>query len=178
MISDFIKGKKQFDYPVEIQKGIRLHRAIDDFTDHHPATKKINKFFHARYRLYSGAFTDIVYDYFLANDVNEFKNETVLLQFAASTYQQLQQYHEYFPEKFARLFPYMQQQDWLSNYRFPLLIEKSFGGLVYRAAYLKESTHAFNTFMNHQTEMKEQYNEFFPDVKQFAIDQLEHFLKQ
>ncbi len=31
MISDFVKGKKQYDYPDGIQKGIRLHRIIDLF---------------------------------------------------------------------------------------------------------------------------------------------------
>ena len=38
MISDFVKGKARFQYPEGIQKGIMLHRAIDDFTDTHPAT--------------------------------------------------------------------------------------------------------------------------------------------
>ena len=40
MISDFVKGKKKFDYPTTIQKGIMLHRAIDQFTDTHEATKE------------------------------------------------------------------------------------------------------------------------------------------
>ena len=38
-ISDFIKGKKQFDYPEKIQAGIKLHGAIDEFTERHPAKK-------------------------------------------------------------------------------------------------------------------------------------------
>ena len=40
MISDFVKGKKKFDYPGGIQAGMQLHRAIDTFTDAHPATKE------------------------------------------------------------------------------------------------------------------------------------------
>ena len=40
MISDFIKGKKQFDYLLPVQKGIQLHRAIDEFTDFHAVTKE------------------------------------------------------------------------------------------------------------------------------------------
>lgn len=40
MISDYVKGKKKFDYPPDIQKGIMLHRAIDTFTDFHEATKE------------------------------------------------------------------------------------------------------------------------------------------
>ena len=45
MISDFVKGKKKFTYPSDIQNGIVLHRAIDEFTDAHPATKKQKSFF-------------------------------------------------------------------------------------------------------------------------------------
>lgn len=45
MISDFVKGKTKFDYPVGIQKGIALHRMIDNFTDTHAATKEAKEFF-------------------------------------------------------------------------------------------------------------------------------------
>lgn len=45
MISDYVKGKKQFDYPIAIQKGIKLHRAIDQFTDDHATTKAIKQIF-------------------------------------------------------------------------------------------------------------------------------------
>ena len=34
-IADDIKGNKYLDYPQEIQKGILLHRLIDDYTDNH-----------------------------------------------------------------------------------------------------------------------------------------------
>jgi acyl carrier protein phosphodiesterase len=178
MTSDFIKGKKQFDYPPAIQKGIQLHRAIDNFTDAHPATAAMKAFFRPQYRLYSGAFADVVYDYFLANDTNEFENEEALMNFAHTTYNGLEQYRDFFPERFARMFPYMSSQDWLSNYRFTCGIEKSFGGLVHRSAYLKESAQAFNIFTTHISEMQDHYNNFFPDVKQFANDTLAQFLKQ
>ena len=45
MISDFIKGNKKLNYISGIQKGIMLHRAIDEFTDNHPATKLAKEFF-------------------------------------------------------------------------------------------------------------------------------------
>ena len=38
MISDFVKGKKKYEYPDRIQIGITLHRKIDEYTDSHPAT--------------------------------------------------------------------------------------------------------------------------------------------
>lgn len=48
MISDFVKGRKQYDYPESIQQGIRLHRAIDAFTDEHPVTRELKKSFPRR----------------------------------------------------------------------------------------------------------------------------------
>ena len=36
MIADFIKNREREFLPSEIQKGIKLHRAIDTFTDAHP----------------------------------------------------------------------------------------------------------------------------------------------
>jgi acyl carrier protein phosphodiesterase len=176
MISDYIKGKKQFDYPSAVQKGIRLHRQIDNYTDTHGATKELKSFFRPQYRLYSGAFADVVYDHFLANDTNEFGNETVLKNFAAATYQMLEPYAGLFPAPFQKMFPYMKEYDWLYNYRYTWTIEKSFGGLVKRAAYLTESKIAFEIFTEHYAAMQICYDAFFPDLKKFTIHQLNESL--
>jgi len=176
MISDFIKGKKQFDYSPAIQKGIKLHRAIDDFTDTHPVTKELKAFFRPQYRLYAGAFADVVYDHFLANDTSEFTSENVLKQFTGSTYEMLEMNLEKLPASFQQVFPYMKQYDWLYNYRYKWGIEKSFGGLVRRAAYLTESRIAFDVFNENYNAMQTCYTAFFPSLKNFASHQLSQLL--
>lgn len=177
MISDFIKGKKQFDYPAAIQAGIRLHRAIDQFTDEHPATKKMAAVFKPQYRLYGGAFTDIVYDHFLANDTSEFASPGELLQFTLGVYTQLKENQDWFPPPFAAMFPYMESQNWLYNYRHDAGIRKSFHGLARRAAYLPESDIAFELFLANKDFFREQYNIFFLSVKNFAAHTMEELLK-
>lgn len=169
MISDFVKGKKKFDYTPVIQKGIMLHRAIDEFTDFHPATAEAKTFFRNDYRLYSGAFVDVAYDHFLANDVAEFFDETELAAFCQLTYTQLGGETEMLPEKFTRMFPYMQEQNWLFHYRLQEGIEKSFGGLVRRAAYLNDSSKAYNIFLDNYSQLQECYQRFFPELKKFAF---------
>ena len=44
IIGDFVKGKEKLTYPVAIQKGITLHRLIDEFTDTHSITKQAKMF--------------------------------------------------------------------------------------------------------------------------------------
>jgi acyl carrier protein phosphodiesterase len=167
LISDFVKGKKQYDYLPGIQKGISLHRAIDGFTDSHPATREANAIFKPYYRLYAGAFTDVVYDHFLAIDESLFTGESLLL-FSERVYRQVEEYAPQCPEYFRQMFPYMKTQNWLYNYRFRRGIEKSFNGLVRRAAYIEDSTMAFELFNRHYRELQSCFTGFFPEVQAFA----------
>ncbi len=176
MISDFIKGKRQFEYPSIVQQGIRLHRAIDNFTDTHPATAQIKLFFRPQYRLYSGAFTDVVYDHFLANDPGEFFTGDDLKQFALSTYGILETNFAILPQQFQTILPYMKEYDWLYNYKNRWGIQKSFAGLVRRSSYLTESDIAFGLFNEHYEAMNQLYHDFYPDVKKFAAHHLQQLL--
>jgi acyl carrier protein phosphodiesterase len=168
MAADFIKGKKQFSYSLLIQKGIQLHRAIDAFTDEHPVTKQLKIHFQSTYRLYSGAFADIVYDHFLATDKSIFKNDQQLLAFTQQVYATLHKNFIQLPEAFQHMLPYMTQQNWLYNYQHRAGIQKSFGGLVHRAAYLKESDIAFALFNENYGEMQKCYKQFFSQLHTFA----------
>ncbi|MEO5942508.1 MAG: ACP phosphodiesterase [Ferruginibacter sp.] len=176
MISDFIKGKKQYDYPKQIQAGIQLHRAIDTFTDAHFATKSIKKYFSSSYGLYGGAFADVVYDYFLANDKSIFPDENTLKKFTQTSYDLLENNEKWFGEKFGMMFPYMKAQDWLYNYQFESGIQKSFEGVRRRALYIKETEKAFSIFVEHKIEMEQWAIIFIPLVKKFAADTLAQLL--
>lgn len=176
MISDFIKGKKQFDYPSIIHKGIQLHRAIDNFTDSHEATQQLKLFFKPQYRLYAGAFADVVYDHFLATDETEFLTEADLNHFATTTYQILETNFTILPEAFQKMLPYMKEYNWLYNYRYKWGIEKSFAGLARRARYLPESAVAFDLFNENYDAMRLIYQQFFPDIKRFTAHQMQQLL--
>jgi len=176
MISDFVKGKTQYDFPENIQKGIRLHRMIDAFTDEHPVTKEAKAFFKPAVGLYAGAFMDVVYDHFLANDSGIF-SEVSLQLFAAKTYQTLSVHKTVLPVKFTRVLPYMIEHNWLFNYRTPLGIQQSFGGIVHRAAYLQSSKKVFLTFEKHYIPLQKSYSNFFPLLKEFTAHQLQGLIR-
>jgi len=177
MISDFIKGKKKFDYPADVQIGIHLHRLIDTFTDEHPATKEAKQVFKPYTGLYAGAFMDVAYDHFLASDENEFPHNS-LAQFAAGTYTVLYNNEAVLPPPFAAMLPYMSRHNWLLNYRTPDGIQKSFEGVARRAAYLNSSAGAYQAFIDNYDSLKEYYGIFFPAVKQFAKTELDSLLHQ
>lgn len=172
LISDFVKGKAQYTYPEEIQKGIRLHRAIDTFTDTHEATKAAMHFFKTPYRLYSGPIIDIIYDHFLATDTTIFPHQS-LLPFTHNVYQTLENNAAHLPPSFARMLPYMKTENWLWNYRTQEGIARSLRGLVRRATYLNDSETALQLFQQHYTGLKQCYQGFIEDVKTFAKQQIQ-----
>lgn len=172
LISDFVKGKKQFDYPADVHKGIVLHRAIDTFTDEHAVTAAAKTIFRPHYRLYSGAFVDVVYDHFLANDVQLFPDNR-LFEFSQEVYSALDQYVSLFPVQFHSMYPYMKEYNWLYGYHQRLGIEKSFQGVVRRSAYLTESRVAFTLFEDNYEVLQQCYADFFPALKAFAFATLE-----
>jgi acyl carrier protein phosphodiesterase len=42
-IADQVKGKQLASFPKNMQRGIRLHRKIDEFTDSHEVTARCKK---------------------------------------------------------------------------------------------------------------------------------------
>ncbi|MCA6440526.1 MAG: ACP phosphodiesterase [Sediminibacterium sp.] len=166
MISDYIKGSKQYTFPKEVQAGIRLHRQIDSFTDAHAATKEIKKIFAPEVRLYAGAFTDVVYDHFLA--IGDEKSDNEWYEFTQRTYISLEANTTLFPQRFQKMFPYMRSQNWLYNYRFRWGIEKSFEGVARRAKYLNLPNSCFSLFEANYEAIAEQAAPFLKDVKNFV----------
>jgi len=183
LISDFVKGKKKLEYPSGIRTGIALHRAIDTFTDNHASTRRAKVFFKPVYGLYAGPLADIVYDHFLANDPVEFPpgsgrdaaegaSAEALAAFAERTYQEVEPFQPFFPDRFNRMFPYMRIQNWLYNYRFKEGIFNSFAGLARRARYMPDFQEACRIFEDHYDELKVCYIGFFPELKDFALTTL------
>lgn len=172
MISDYVKGRTRYDYPAGIQQGITLHRAIDQFTDTHEATRDAKEIFRPEYRLYSGALVDVIYDHYLALDEDEFPGGS-LYEFSQDVYKKLNRYARWFPGKFALFYPFMFQQNWLYHYRTKEGTGKSLHAVVRRAKYLTESQTAFRLFEQHYQRLNELYRQFWKDVKPFAKNEYE-----
>ncbi len=176
MMSDFVKGRKKFDYDIQVQKGITLHRLIDNYTDNHPATKEAKQYFKPAVGLYAGAFVDVVYDHFLANDETHWQ-QTSLSAFSSDVYDILEQNIDVLPQRFQQMLPYMKTQDWLYNYQFEWGIEKSFEGVTRRAVYLNNSVTVYEAFIEHYPVLKQLSQGFLVDVKNFALSEFEQLMK-
>lgn len=173
MIADHVKGQKALElFPEKIAEGIRLHRAIDRFTDEHPAALRARTWFREGYRLYSGPILDTIWDHYLANDAACFSSEKELLHFSEQTYAQLEAQAEWHPATFARYFPYMRSQNWLYSYRNLPGIRRALEGLSRRAAHMPPTDAAYETFVGRYYELTQCYYELMDALKEHVKERL------
>lgn len=177
MIADFVKGKQIYTYDERVQQGIRLHRALDEFTDGHPATRQAKAIFQPACGPYGPVFMDVVYDHFLANDPEHFAGES-LAAFAESTYQILAAWQDQLPPTFRQFFSYMRRENWLYHYHKKDAILRSFSGIVRRAKYFsKPATVPFEVFEEHYETLALCYRQFFPDALDYMKSRYEENLR-
>ncbi|SHF62172.1 Acyl carrier protein phosphodiesterase [Cnuella takakiae] len=175
MISDFVKGKTQYQYPEDIQKGIKLHRLIDDYTDRHPATLAAKEFFRPAYRLYSAPIVDVVYDHFLASDEQTLTDQE-LSELAQNTYNILDQFHYLLPSPLVAMLPYMKRDNWLYNYKSEQGIYRSLQGLMRRASITDDGSKALAVLLANKADLGIQYRHMIADVKHFAKGAFEELI--
>lgn len=160
MIADFIKNDDRPYFPLEIQEGIKLHRAIDTFTDIHPAVSEAKKIFSPLVRLYSGAFVDVAFDQFVA----QLYSPDELKKHAEKTYLTLWKYEKWLPANYRQMLVRMQKEDWLSNYREDRGIRFSMQNVLHKAKYLDAGLPVFDLFLANKSELRFYFDQFFPDL--------------
>lgn len=67
LLGDHVRGLQVLRrFPPAVRRGIRLHRHIDRFTDHHPQVKALLRQFPKPFRRYGGIIIDVAFDHELA----------------------------------------------------------------------------------------------------------------
>jgi acyl carrier protein phosphodiesterase len=158
-MADGIRGKQFGNFPLEIQKGIILHRAIDTFTDAHPVFRQSTKRLHAHYHHYAGVIADVFYDHFLAKNWSTYSEEK-LEEYVARFYLCLQDNYDNLSERTKALMPVMIKENWLLSYQ-------SVEGIKYILTQMDRRTNNESKMRLATKELTEFYSEFEQDFTIF-----------
>lgn len=114
-IGEFVSAKQASQFESEIQRGILLHRFIDEQTDSDQSFKNCKLKLFPRYRHYSNVIIDMFIDHYLASNWDSFhKND--LRAFTDTSYTQLEMFRSIFPQQGQQVFDAMRKYDWLPQY--------------------------------------------------------------
>ena len=159
-LEDFIRNQDRFSFPEKIQQGITMHREIDTFTDAHPEISEAKKIFSPLVRLYSGAFVDVAFDYFLANSLPD----DVLFNHSQKVYRILWKHEKYLPANFILMLKKMEKDNWLYNYKEDWGIKFSIQNVLNKAKYLDKDIPVFQAFLDNKDVLHKCYDDFFSDL--------------
>lgn len=170
-MADGVRGKQYENFPLAIQKGILLHRAIDTFTDAHPIFRQSTKKLHSRYHHYAGVIVDIYYDHFLAKNWSDYHNESLAL-YSEKFYQSLLDNHSILTSKTQHLLPYMMEYNWLVNYQSVSGIERILSQMDHRTKNQSLMRFAAEELVAHYDEFEAEFSLFYKEVQLFSKNKL------
>ncbi len=166
-IADSIRGNKIDHLPKRIQKGIRLHREIDTYTDTHTIPKISSKRLHKNYSHYSRVIVDIYYDHFLAKNWNDY-SDIPLNIFVDDFYTLLENNYIILPDGVQYMMPYMIKDNWLLNYAKMDGIQKALTGLNRRTNNKSKMNFAIVDLEEHYSEFESEFTAFFDELITFS----------
>ncbi len=171
-MADGIHGKNFDTFPLEIQKGIILHRAIDTFTDAHPIFRQSTKRLHANYHHYSGIIVDIFYDHFLAKNWSNYSDES-LENYSERFYQSLRDNYNDLTPKTQKMMPYMIDHNWLLSYQTIEGIENvlvKMDNRMKRESNMRFSVAELRTFYS---DFEKEFTNFFEELRTHSKEKIQ-----
>lgn len=166
-MADGLKRQRLEHFPTDFQKGVMLHRAIDEFTDQHPIFKKSCKRIFKVHGHYSRVIVDIFYDHFLAVKWANY-HSLPLEVFAQDFYTLLDNYFEELPLKTQHLFPYMKKQNWLVAYKKIEGIDQILKGMQRRTKFSAKLDEASKDLIMYYTDFENDFDTFFKELIIFS----------
>ena len=162
-IADAVKGNYIGRFPEGIARGIRLHREIDHYTDHHPVFRQSRSHLVPRYGMFSGVIVDVYYDHFLAKYWNEFSDEDLRKRVAQAYFLLIRRF-DVLPYRSRRILPFMISRNWLVNYRDLDMLQRVFNGMSRRTSRQSGMENAIEDLNEKYSLFEDEFRAFFPEI--------------
>ncbi len=161
---DFIKGNPDHPrhalLPDELL-GVRLHRAIDSFTDAHADVAAVRTLLRPRCHKYAGVAVDVFFDHFLAVRFVELTGQP-LAEFVPYFQNTLLHNTDRLPEPANRMLTSMIRYDWLAHYQTTDGVDRSLTGLSRRTAFPSGLDTVILDFTAHYETIGDAFSRFWP----------------
>ncbi|SFS17194.1 Acyl carrier protein phosphodiesterase [Dyella sp. OK004] len=170
MMGDFVHGQPDpAQLPARVIDGIRLHRAIDVFTDSHPEVLAAKALLPAPYRRYGGILIDMWFDHALARDFGRWSGQP-LERFSGELRELLHRHDALLPPMLRRFRSYMDAHNLPAGYAEVGEMDLAFHGLSSRLKRENPVDTAVPLLMAHDAPLQAHFEAFFPQLQGFAAD--------
>lgn len=166
-IGDAVKGSAYLNYPPSIADGIRLHRAIDTFTDRHPVIREAVQSLRPYFGRYSAVLLDIYFDYLLASHFDQF-SPLSLKRFTRRFYGTMIRKRRYLPDRIRRFMWHFIGTDRLARYATQKGIRESLEIMTGIGRIKIDPKTAMEYLSGHDSELWAVFEPFFGELQAFC----------
>lgn len=163
LFGDYVKGSNFSEYPQIIQRGIRLHREIDNYIDHHPAVLDLLHHLYEHLPKVSGIAIDLYFDHLLARNWSEF-HDMNYLDFINRFYTTEPEHRQYYSTSYLLMLERMKHDNWLFHYQVYDGLIKACSGLSQRISFKNVLSKAPDVFISEEHIISRAFELFMNDA--------------
>jgi len=168
MLGDFVHGRLEHsELPPRVVEGIRLHRAIDTFTDAHPEVLAAKAVLPSPYRRYAGILLDMWFDHCLARDFSRWSPQP-LGEFSDELRALLHRRDALLPPALRRFRDYMDHHHLPAGYADPAILGHALNGISQRLRHANPLATALPVLQQHDAQLQMRFEAFLPQLRSFA----------
>lgn len=172
---DYYKGLLRGDLPAALERGIRLHRAIDGYTDRHPVISQLRLALPPHLRRYAGILMDLSFDHFLCLHWDRFASMP-RADFNNQIYHTLQSQEQHLSVNAQRMVDRLIQHDILGLYENWETVSRT-------AERVGQRFTRYNPFIGVEQQLtplrgkiEQGFLDFYPDLQKFSAGQVQGML--
>lgn len=173
MLGDFVHGQPDPQlYPPRVIAGIRLHRAIDMYTDAHPEVLTAKALLPPPYRRYAGILLDMWFDHYLARDFSRW-NTRPLEAYSVALRALLHRHDALLPPPLRRFRDYMDAHELPAGYADRAMLGRALAGIGQRLSRANPLDSALPVLVQRDALLQRHFEVFYPQLQEFAREWVE-----
>jgi len=169
LLGDSIKGSNLSKFQEIIQRGVRLHRATDNYIDTHPAVKELLSKLHEPLPKVSGIAVDLYFDHLLAKNWSSFHG-VHLSQFVEAFYTATPKHHSFESKQYKFMIAKMKDMNWLYNYRTHEGLTYACSGLSKRISFDNLLHKAPDVYLENEALITDTFHRFMAEAISYFED--------
>lgn len=163
LFGDFVKGRDLSKYPKQLQKGIRLHREIDHYVDHHPAVLEMIHELYVPLPKIAGIAIDLYFDHVLAKKWDDFHDKS-LSDFIQDFYKSPVDHKAHYSTEYLYVLDKMRERNWLEQYQYMYGLTKACEGVSRRISFPNKLAEAPVIFEQLSEKIEQTFITFMKDA--------------
>lgn len=178
LYGDFVKGKDYTYLPEDVQRGVLLHRQIDDYVDHHPKVTELRLMLYKDLPKIAGIAIDLYFDHLLAKQWKFYHNKNLFdyidsfLSYALNPNHLTYKEKGFaYPQSFIHLLRIINEKNIIKRYVEIEGLAFASTGLSKRLSFPNNLFEAVAVFHQHEKEISATFDDYMTDaIKKFKIN--------